>query len=66
VLPYNPEVARRYGTIRAARESRGARMETNDAWIAACAVEYDLPLVTQNAKDFQHIQGLQIITEQAP
>jgi len=66
VVPYNPQVSRRYGAIRAGRESRGARIETNDAWIAACAVEYNLPLITHNARDFQHIHGLQVITEQTP
>jgi len=66
VVPYNLQVSRRYGMIRASRESRGVRIETNDAWIAACAVEYRLPLVTHNARDFQNIHGLQVVTEQMP
>lgn len=32
-----------------------------DAIIAATALEYDLPLVTRNADDFDHIAGLRII-----
>jgi predicted nucleic acid-binding protein len=34
-----------------------------DAWIAATALTLGCPLVTHNAKDFENIPGLEIITE---
>jgi toxin FitB len=37
------------------------KMTLGDAIIAATALTYDLPLVTRNVHDFQHIAGLKII-----
>lgn len=37
-------------------------MSAEDAWIAATAIHYDLPLATHNPKDFQAIPNLEIIT----
>jgi predicted nucleic acid-binding protein len=34
-----------------------------DAWIAATALDIGCPLLTHNAKDFENIPGLEIITE---
>ena len=45
----------------AIRLRRIKRMGIADAIIAATALEYDLPLVTRNVHDFQHIPGLTII-----
>jgi predicted nucleic acid-binding protein len=46
---------------RAIKLRRIKRMGIADAIIAATALEYDLPLVTQNVHDFQHVPGLIII-----
>lgn len=37
-------------------------ISTNDAWIAATALSYDLDLVTHNPKDFRGIPGLRVLT----
>lgn len=37
-------------------------ISTNDAWIAATALSYDLELVTHNPKDFRGIPGLRVLT----
>jgi len=34
-----------------------------DAWIAATALAYDVPLVTHNPSDFYNVPGLTVITE---
>ncbi|MDR2754275.1 MAG: PIN domain-containing protein [Planctomycetaceae bacterium] len=34
-----------------------------DAWIAATALAFGCPLLTHNARDFENIPGLEIITE---
>lgn len=36
-------------------------VKLGDAIIAATALEYGVPMVTQNEGDFKHIAGLQII-----
>jgi len=66
VVPYDHEIARTYARIAAERKRRGRPISLNDAWIAACAVRHSVPLVTHNAKDFDEISDLQIITENSP
>jgi tRNA(fMet)-specific endonuclease VapC len=63
VVPYDHQIARAYGLVVAEREKKGMRIEPNDAWIAACAVRHEVPLVTHNAKDFREITGLTVISE---
>jgi tRNA(fMet)-specific endonuclease VapC len=40
----------------------GRHIKPDDAWIAATALEHDLALVTHNVKDFEAVEGLQIIS----
>ena len=63
VIPYDHEIARCYGRLVTARQRAGDPIAPNDAWIAACTVRHGVPLVTHNAKDFQGIEPLEIITE---
>jgi tRNA(fMet)-specific endonuclease VapC len=41
----------------------GRRIEVADAWIAATALLYGVPLITHNPGDYAGVEGLQIITE---
>ena len=41
----------------------GRPIETADAWIAATALLYDVPLVTHNRNDYLGVDGLQVISE---
>jgi predicted nucleic acid-binding protein len=41
----------------------GYPIQTADAWIAATALAYRLPLVTHNGSDFAGVGGLTIVTE---
>ena len=61
VIPYDHEIARCYGRLVAERKHRP--IAANDAWIAACTVRHGVPLVTHNAKDFEGITALKVITE---
>ncbi len=40
----------------------GRHIKPDDAWIAATALEHDLVLVTHNVKDFEAVEGLQILS----
>ena len=62
IIPYDNEVARCYGRLVAEREKNGRSISENDAWIAACAVRHGIVLVTHNAKDFEGITGLTVLT----
>ena len=66
VVPYDHEVAQCYGRLVAARKRDGRPIAPNDAWIAACAVRHGVALVTHNARDFQGVESLQLITEETP
>lgn len=62
VIPYDHEIARCYGRLVAERKRNGKHIAPNDAWIAACTVRHGVPLVTHNAKDFEGITSLKVIT----
>ena len=63
VIPYDHEIAKTYGRILAESERFGNAVNPLDAWIAACAVRHNVPLVTHDYRDFKGIAGLSIITE---
>ena len=39
----------------------GQPQHANDLWIAACAVHYDVPLLTGNERHFEGLPGLRVI-----
>lgn len=41
---------------------KGRPISTADAWVAAVALMFDIPLVTNNRKDFENIEGLLILS----
>lgn len=49
VAPLDSETAQRYAEILAYLRERGAPIPTNDLWIAACAMQWGLRLVTTDA-----------------
>jgi predicted nucleic acid-binding protein len=61
VLPYDAGVARAWGRLVADREREGRPVPVNDAWIAACCISRDLPLITLNRSHFDGIPGLTLI-----
>jgi predicted nucleic acid-binding protein len=63
VIPYDGESCRRYGRVMADCDRRGRRVDFADAWIAACALRHDVPLVTHNSAHFNHIPDLVVVTE---
>jgi predicted nucleic acid-binding protein len=64
VLPGDEPVAATWGRLSAAAAQRGRPRPTNDMWIAACCLTYDLPLATLNIKDYEDFRshhGLRIL-----
>jgi len=62
VLPHTMEVAERWAQVMVGARRRGRRLEAGDAWIAAAAVAYTIPLVTHD-QDFVglEIDGLRVV-----
>lgn len=56
VLPYDQQVAARWGELQAGGQLRGRPRPVNDSWIAACCLVRDLPLATFAAKDFEDFE----------
>lgn len=49
--------ARCYAALRVTRQTVGA----NDLWIAAAAIERDVPLLTRNVKELSRVEGLKVV-----
>lgn len=65
VVPYDHEIARHYARVSVQRKRMGRPITLHDAWIAACTLRHDVPLVTHNRRDFEGIDGLVLISEAA-
>src|SRR5437763_10489909 len=61
LLP-DAETARLWARIKSAREKKGRPITFADAWIAAAALQLNVPLVTHNARDFEAVDRLLILT----
>lgn len=55
-----------YALVRAQRQIAGRPIDTADAQIAAIALAAHLTLVTRNTKDFEGIDGLEVINPWQP
>lgn len=60
VLPYGPKAAQHYGSIRSALEKRGQAIGVNDLHIAAHARSEGLTLVSNNLREFERVEALQL------
>ncbi|UGY93260.1 type II toxin-antitoxin system VapC family toxin [Streptomyces gobiensis] len=56
VLPGDEAVAATWGKLSAAGRKAGRPQPTNDMWVAACCLAYDLPLATLNLKDYAYFK----------
>jgi len=63
VVPYDLDLCRQFGRVKAELLKTGSLVQANDLWIAACALRHSIPLLTHNAKHFARIPGLKVITE---
>ena len=52
-----------WAKIKSEAHRKGRPIETADAWVAAVALMFDVPLVTHNRKHFENVKNLQIISE---
>lgn len=66
VVPYDVEICKAYARLKTQlRTSLGSArvIDSNDLWIAACAVRHGISLVTHNRRHFEGIPDLNIISE---
>lgn len=60
VVPFDSRVTDAYGQLRAELERRGQPIGPLDFQIAATALAYRLPLVTNNTGEFARVPGLRL------
>lgn len=56
------ETARLWARVKSGCERKGRPITFADAWIAATAVQLDIPLATHNVGDFTAVENLTILT----
>ncbi len=62
LLPYSRRLCTIWAEVTVAAQAHGCRIECADAWIAATALRYDVPLVTHNRNDYLGVPGLKLIS----
>ena len=65
VVPSSPDLCRKWAEVTIAARAAGRRIECADAWIAATALLYNVPLVTHNRQDYLGVPGLALISHEA-
>jgi predicted nucleic acid-binding protein len=66
VHPSSRELGQLWAQVNVTMRRLGRPIGVADAWIAATALFLDLPLVTDNLRDFEGIPGLRIVHEPRP
>ena len=61
LLDCDAQTAREFGRLNHLLRRKGTPIPENDMWIAACALQHRLPLVTRD-NHFQHVDGLTVIS----
>jgi len=59
ILPCNPATAFHYGQVKNSLRKKGRPIPENDIWIAACAIQHRLVLVSRD-NHFTNIENLQV------
>ena len=62
VLPATRELCSKWAEVSWEARRKGRPIQTADAWIAASALQYQVPLVTHNAGDYEMISHLHLLT----
>ena len=52
-----------WAEIKSDAHRKGRPIEAADAWVAAVALTFDVPLVTHNRKHYENVASLKIISE---
>jgi len=61
IVPWDRILCTTWAKVMSGAKAKGFRIECADAWIAATALSYDIPLVTHNRNDYRGVEGLTVI-----
>jgi predicted nucleic acid-binding protein len=63
VMPWDRALCTRWAEVMTGAQAKGYRIDCADAWIAATALQYGLPLVSHNRDDYRGVSGLTVICQ---
>ena len=61
VIPFDLRVARTHAAVAARLQSTRRSVGANDMLVAATALAYECPVVTDNIREFERVQGLTVL-----
>lgn len=61
-LTVNRDLCRKWAEVSFDAKKRGQPIQTADAWIAASALYYQVPLITNNRDDYSMVRGLALLS----
>ncbi len=62
VLPVSRELCAKWAEVAFTAKRKGRPIQTADAWIAASALHYQVPLITNNRDDYSSVDGLVLLS----
>ena len=62
LLPVDEETALLYGRLARELRADGRLIGTNDLWIGATSLRWELPVLTANPAEFSRIEGLSVVS----
>jgi tRNA(fMet)-specific endonuclease VapC len=62
VLPVSRELCVKWAEVTFAAKRKGRPIQTADAWIAASALHYQVPEITNNEGDYSAVEGLVLLS----
>ncbi len=63
ILHTDAALCARWGDVTARATVAGRPISVQDAWVAACALDLDAPLLTENGRHFRHVEGLKLLLD---
>ncbi len=63
LIEADKNIADKWAAVRYESVRTGKQISSSDAWIAATALAYSIPLITNNHKDFKNIASLKLISK---
>jgi tRNA(fMet)-specific endonuclease VapC len=61
LVPFNEQLCVKWAEATDGARRRGRSINSADAWIAAVALQYDVPLVTNNKSDYLGVSNLILV-----
>jgi tRNA(fMet)-specific endonuclease VapC len=65
LAPFDEDLCVKWAEATDSARRRGRPINSSDAWVAAVALHYDVPLVTHNGSDYIGVADLKIITRKS-